>query len=338
MTSIPHNESVLSGEHRARMLSKAMRAAAIDHFGGPKQLKIHMVPVPDISADEVLVAVHTAGVGPWDADMREGALFGQPRFPLVLGTDGSGTIAAVGSRVRRFELSEQVYSYSYENPKGGFYAEFVAVAAEKVAPKPKSLHLEEAGAIATTGLTALQGVDDALHIAKGESVIIGGAAGGVGSLAIQFAKLRKARVLATATTAEALSFVRELGADEALNSSDQDLTDAIMRWAPDGIDAVLALAGGVALDRCVNAVRKGGRVAYPNGVEPLPKRRRGVDFTAYDATAGVHEFKRLNDAVDASRLKVPIAARYGLDEAAKAHEHLAQRHVLGKIVLRVRNG
>ena len=332
------HDSVLAGERHARELPKTMRAAAIDRFGGPKQLKIHTLPVPDIDDHEVLIAVHTAGVGPWDAEMREGALYGTPRFPLVLGTDGSGTIAAVGSRVHRLDLGEHVYSYSYENPKGGFYAEYVAVAAVKAAPKPKTLDMEKAGAIATTGLTALQGIVDVLHVAKGESVIVHGASGGVGSLAVQFAKWRKARVLGTATTDEARAFVRSLGADEALNARDEDLTDAILRWAPDGVDAVLGLAGGPLLDRCVAAVRKGGRVAYPNGVEPVPKRRRGIDFTSYDAIPGVHEFQRLNEAVDSSQLKVPIAARYPLEEAAKAHERLEQGHVLGKIVLRIRNG
>jgi NADPH:quinone reductase len=321
-----------------RELPQTMRAAAIDRFGGPKQLKIHTLPVPDIDEHEVLIAVHTAGVGPWDAEMREGSLFGTPRFPLVLGTDGSGTIAAVGSRVRRLNLGDQVYSYSYENPKGGFYAEYVAVAAVKAAPKPKALDMEKAGAIATTGLTALQGITDVLHIKKAESVVIHGAAGGVGSLAIQFAKLRNALVLATATTDEALAFVRSLGADEAVNARNEDLTDAILRWAPDGVDAVLGLAGGLSLDRCVAAVRKGGRVAYPNGVEPVPKRRNGIEFIDYDATPGVHEFERLSEAVNASQLKVPIAARYSLDDAAKAHERLAQGHILGKIVLHIGAG
>jgi NADPH:quinone reductase-like Zn-dependent oxidoreductase len=102
-----------------------MRAAAIDRFGGPEILTLHVLPVPDVDPAEVLMAVHTAGVGSWDADMRGGWLpdGARPRFPLVLGTDGSGTVAAVGSRVRRFAPGDTVYSYSFANPKGGFYAE-----------------------------------------------------------------------------------------------------------------------------------------------------------------------------------------------------------------------
>ncbi len=338
MSDRVHDVIVLAGERRLNAIPRVMRAAAIDRFGGPKQLKLHSLRVPEIDEHEVLIAVHTAGVGPWDAEMREGSLYGPPSFPLVLGTDGSGTVVAVGSRVRRLELGDHVYSYSYENPKGGFYAEYAAVAAEKVGHAPKTLSLEEAGAVTTTGLTALQGVDDALRVTKGESVVIHGASGGVGSLAIQFAKLRKAKVLATASRDGGLAFVRHLGADEAIDGSNEDLAAAILRWAPDGVDAVLGLAGGPSLDRCVEAVRSGGRVAYPNGVEPIPKRRRGVEFTAYDAIPGVHEFERLNDAIQASKLNVPIAARYPLEEADKAHERLTQRHILGKIVLRIHDG
>src|ERR1700716_1798630 len=134
-----------------RGLPETMRAAAIERFGGPKVLELRTLPVPEIDAGEVLIATHTAGVGSWDAEIRDGWWpEGRPRFPLVLGTDGSGVVAAVGSRVRRLKVGARVYSYSFANPKGGFYAEYVAVAAEKVAPIPKGLDLKRAGAIPTT--------------------------------------------------------------------------------------------------------------------------------------------------------------------------------------------
>jgi NADPH2:quinone reductase len=123
---------------------------------------------------------------------RVGRPSGRTTFPLVLGTDGSGTVAAVGSHVRRFKFGNAVYAYSFDNPKVGFYAEYVAVAEEKVATVPEGLNLEEAGAIPTTGLTALQGIDDALGINRDEAIIIHAASGGVGTLAVQFAKLRGA--------------------------------------------------------------------------------------------------------------------------------------------------
>ena len=313
-----------------------MPAAAIDHFGGPEVLTLHVVPVPAIDAGEVLIALDTAGVGPWDADIREGWYpGGKPRFPLVLGVDGAGVIAAVGSRVRRLKVGDKVYCYSWANPKGGFYAEYVAVAAEKVAHVPKRLDLEHAGAIATTGLTALQGIDDALHVKKGESVIIHGASGGVGTLAIQFAKLRGARVLATGSGLEGVELVREMGADVAVDGKHEDVAEAARGFAPEGVDAILALAGGDTLERALDALRRDGRLAYPNGIEPEPEKHRSVKFFPYDAISGVREFERLNRAVEAAKLKVPIAEAFALAKAAKAHERLAEGHVLGKIVLRI---
>jgi NADPH:quinone reductase-like Zn-dependent oxidoreductase len=318
-------------------MPKTMRAVAIDRFGGPEVLSVHSLPVPDLDPDEVLIAVDTAGVGGWDADMRAGwSPSGRTRFPLVLGTDGAGIVAAVGSNVRRLKPGNQVYAYSWDNPKGGFYAEYVAVPAETASPVPARLDLKHAGAIPTTGLTALQGIDDALHVTAGQAVIVHGASGGVGTLAVQFAKLRGARVLATASGADGAALVRRLGADAAIDGRRDDIAAAARDFAPDGVDALLALAGGDALERCLDALRSGGRLAYPNGVEPEPQKRQGIVIIPYDGRAGVAEFERLNRAAEAAKLQVTIAAEYALVDAAKAHERLAAGHVLGKIVLRVR--
>jgi NADPH:quinone reductase-like Zn-dependent oxidoreductase len=313
-----------------------MFAAAIDRFGDPNVITGHALPVPPLDDGEVLIAVDTAGVGPWDADIRAGWYPGRkPHFPLVLGVDGAGIVAATGSRVRRLKVGEEVYSYSWQNPKGGFYAEYVAVPADKVAPIPRRLDLRHAGAIPTTGLTALQGIDDALGLKKGETIIIHGASGGVGTLAVQFARLRGARVFATASGKEGVELVREMGAHVAVDGKRVDIDEQARRFAPDGVDAVLALAGGDALERCLNALRPGGRIAHPNGIEPAPKRRRGMTLVRYDGVAGVREFERLNAAVQAAKLKVPIAECYPLAHAYKAHERLAEGQVIGKIVLAV---
>jgi NADPH2:quinone reductase len=318
-------------------IPKIMRAAAIDHFGGPEVLTLHSLPVPVPDPNEVLIALHTAGVGGWDADMRGGWWpEGRPRFPVVLGTDGAGTIAAVGSRVRRLQVGDKVYAYSFNNPKGGFYAEYVAVAATNAAPVPDRLDLKRAGAIPTTGLTALQGVDDALKTRAGDSLISHGASGGVGTLAVQFAKARGARVLATASGADGVALVRRLGADVVVDGRGDDLLAAARDFAPDGVDAVLALVGGKQLTQCLQALRAGGKLAYPNGIEPTPRKRSGIDIIPYDAVPGVAEFQRLGRAVEKAGLKVPIAATYKLEEAREAHERLAAGHVLGKVILRIR--
>ncbi len=329
---------VVAPTHHTMQVPRTMFAAAIDRFGGPEVITAHALPVPPVDAGEVLIAVDTAGVGRWDADIREGWYPGRkPHFPLVLGFDGAGIVAAVGPRVRRLKVGDEVYSYNWQNPKGGFYAEYVAVPADKAAPIPRRLDLRHAGAIPITGLTALQGIDDALGLKKGETVIVHGASGGVGTLAVQFAKLRGARVFATASGKEGVELVRELGAHVVVDGKRIDIDDQARRFAPDGVDAVLALAGGDALERCLKVLRRGGRVAYPNGVEPAPKKRRGMTLIRYDGISGVREFKRLSAAVQAARLKVAIAECYPLARAYKAHERLAEGHVVGKIILSVRD-
>jgi NADPH:quinone reductase-like Zn-dependent oxidoreductase len=316
-----------------------MRAVAIDGFGGPSVLSIHTLPVPRPGPNEVLIAVNTAGIAPWDADIREGwsPTGRRPRFPLVLGTEGSGVVASVGARIRKFSVGDRVYAGAFLNflTKGGFYAEYVAVPAKEVAPLPEGLDLWHAGSLGLTGITALQGVDDVLRLGRGSTVIIHGASGGVGVFAVQFAKRRGARVLALASGDDGVTLARHLGADEAVDGRREDVAAAAKRFAPKGVDAVLAFAGGPGLTSCLDALRPGGLVAYPNGVEPVPRKRRGVRMVAFDGVAGTRELQRLNRAVEAAKLEVPIASTFPLADAARAHERLAAGHVLGRIVLRV---
>jgi NADPH2:quinone reductase len=313
-----------------------MRAVAIDRFGGPDVLSIHTLPVPELNAQEVLFALHVAGVGTWDGRQRAGAWAeGDEEFPLVLGLDGVGTVAAVGARVERIAVGDRVYSYSYANPKGGYYAEYVAVSAGKVALVPDSLDERSAGALPALGLTALQGVDDALEVAEGQTVLVHGASGNVGMLAVQFAKHRGARVLATASGPDGVAFARRLGADEVIDGRRDDIVAAAKRFAPDGIDAVLAFVGGEELTRCLDVVRHGGRLAYPNGITPEPRKRRGLRIKPYDAEVGIRAFERLGRAIESARPEIPIAEVFRLEDVVKAHERLERGHLLGRIVLSI---
>lgn len=326
-------------ERPAPGIPATMKAAAIDRFGGPDVLTIHTLPVPKPGPREVLIELHAAGVGVWDAAIREGA--GVPEhapFPLVLGTDGAGVVVAKGARVERFHISDRVWAYEYATPKRGFYAEYVAVSAEHAGLVPRQLDLLQAGAGAVTALTALQGIDDHLGVSQRETVLIFGASGAVGMLAVQFAKRRLARVLGTATGEDAATLVRQLGADSVFDARRDDAVDRLRALAPAGLDAALALAGGDTLGRCLDLVRSGGRVAYPNGVEPEPRRRPEIRVVAYDAVAGPREFEQLDRAVAEARLRVPIAAAYPLHQVAEAHARLEKGHVLGRIVLRIREG
>ena len=324
--------AVTLGHAAAPAVPDMMLAAAIDRGGGPEVLTIHHLPVPKVEAGEVLIAVHTAGIGAWEASMR--AHPGErARFPVILGSDGAGTVAALGPGVAGFKVGDEVYGGS-----GAFDAQYVAVPVDKIARIPKGMDLTQAGALEISGLSALQGIDYALQLKKGETLIIHGAAGGVGTLAIQFAKLRGAKVLATAANDEGMALARRLGADVVVNGRSGDIASTIGQFAPQGVDAVFGLAGGDALERCIDGLRHDGRgrVAYLYGMEPLPKPRFNIRMVLYSFVAGADELRRLNAAVEAAKAQVPIAATYPLTEAAEAHRRLEGGRLLGKIVLQVR--
>ncbi len=314
-----------------------MKAVALDRFGPPSVLTLRDLPVPRIGPGEVLIEVHAAGVGSWDPWIREGSS-GEAKRPshLVLGSDGAGYVVARGARVRRLAVGDRVWAYEFMNPKGGFYAEYAAVKADHAAPVPPGLDLLEAGAAVATGLTALQGIDDALGVRRGETVLVFGASGSVGTLAVQLAKRHGARVIATATGREAAALVRRLGAAEVIDARKDEEIERLRSLAPEGLDAVLALAGGDKLERCLELVRPRGRVAYPNGVEPAPRRRSGISVRAYDAIAGAREMARFGRAATEARLRVPVQNAFPLADAPEAHARVEEGHVLGRIALRVR--
>ena len=180
-----------------------MRAVVLHEFGGPEKLEVVTAKVPDVGPDEVLVEVHTAGVGVWDPYEREGGMTDymerEPSFPYIPGSDGAGTVAATGDDVQRFDVGDPVFVFGFLNPKGGLYAEYAALDADRVAPLPDGLDLEQAGVLAVDGITALQGLGQALAIEEGQTLLVFGASGGVGHLAVQIARRTGARVLAVAS-------------------------------------------------------------------------------------------------------------------------------------------
>ena len=310
-----------------------MRAVVIDAFGGPERLVRRDVPVPAVGPHDVLVRVDTAGVAISDVKARRGEWGGS--FPMILGADGSGTVVALGDEVRGFEIGDAVYGYAYRRAKGGFYAEYVSLSADHVAPIPASLDFREAGGLALTGLTALAGIDDALDVRPGSALLVHGASGGVGTIAVQFAKRRGARVIATVNGGEARELVRRLGADEVVDTQHDDVAEAVRRIVPDGADALLALVAGPELERYIAAVRADGKIAYPNGVA-MPDESMlpdGARATAFNGVPNAAAFARLNAIVDEQPIEVPIAGMYSLDDAAEAHRRLERGHVHGKIVL-----
>ncbi len=316
-----------------------MKAAVLNQFGGAEALALREIPVPKLAPDEVLLRVEVAGIGQWDPFEREGGyaqLLGlTPSFPYVLGSEGAGVVAAVGSEVRDLGVGDRVFASGFLNPKGGFYAEYAAVKADVVRPIPQGMSTEHAGVMSGVGLTALRGLEDTLALRPNDSLAIVGASGGVGHLAVQLAKRLGAQVLAVASGEDGKALVGRLGADAVVDGHTEDVAAATRAFASEGLDAVLLCAGGDTARQLVAAVRKGGRVAYPNGVQPLPEAPPGVTLRDFNGDPDGDILGRLVALIEQGpRLEVHIAQTFPLAEAAAAHRAL-ERHYLGKLALRV---
>jgi NADPH:quinone reductase len=296
------------------------------------------VPTPEPDADEILIQVESAGVGAWDPFEREGGFVEvlglTPKFPYVLGTDGAGTVAAAGKQVKELKEGDRVYAASLGNPKGGFYAQYAVVKAENASLIPGNLNMDQAAVLPSDGLTALKGLEDVLRLQPDETVMIFGASGGIGHLAVQLAKRLGARVFAVASGEDGVNFVKTLGADAAVDGHSDKVLDVAREFAPDGIDAALVTAGGEATDRALAAIRPDGRVAYPNGVMPAPKAPERVSIDAYDGEGGRGAINRLNQLIESGPFEVHVHRVFPLDQAAAAQAALEEHH-LGKIALKV---
>jgi NADPH:quinone reductase-like Zn-dependent oxidoreductase len=318
----------------AKSIPESMKAVQIDRFGGPEVLELRTVPVPMPEADEVVIRLESAGIGAWDPWVREGT---HPAgvnggFPLVLGNDGAGTVVAVGEAAQRFSLGDCVYAFA---DKGGCYAEYVAVKQEGVALVPSVITPREAGALAADGVTALQGLDDQLELRAGETLMIFGASGGMGHIAVQIAKRMGARVLAVASGLDGVELVRRLGADMAVDGHRDDVGHAARSFAPDGLDAALVLVNGEGLSDGLAKMKPGGRVACPSGIEPRPEVPNGVKLLSYSGTPVRETLERLNRVIGNELFHVELGRTYPLEEAATAHAQIYDHH-LGKLAFAIR--
>ena len=317
---------------------KTMQAAALDRFGGIETITQQTLPVPEVGPDEVLIQVDSAGVGSWDAHEREGrydGVFGiESKFPYVLGWEGAGAIAAVGERVNRFKAGDRVYAASMPLPKGGFYAEYAVVAGEHVSLIPDKLTIEQAGVMPWDALTALSGLD-VLSLQQDETLMIFGASGGIGHMAVQLAKRRGVRVLAVASGNDGLALARQLGADAVVDGRKGDAVAAAREFAPNGLDAALVTVGGKVVERALTSLREGGRAACPYGVMPEPKVRPGVHLNLYNGDRSQQAIARLNHLIDTGPFEVHVTRTFPLDQAAEAHRVLGT-HFVGKLALRLR--
>jgi NADPH:quinone reductase len=311
-----------------------MQAMAVDEFGSADKLTLHTLPVPTVDAGEVLIRIEVAGVGIWDAMERDGELaYNEVHFPRVLGGECAGTIAAIGESVKRFAVGDRVYAQSFMNDKGGSYAEYVVVSEQSVAPMPDRLDMLTAGGLPIAGATALSNLE-ALETGNGTKLMLWGASGGVGHVALQLAKRMGASVFAIASGADGIELAQQLGADAAVDGHSDDVVQRARAFAPDGFDAALVLVGGDNVQSTLSLVHQGGIIAFPNGVMPEPKAPDGVELKKANGFADPMLSDRLNRLVSSGEFQVRIAQTFPLAAAAQAQEAM-KKHYLGKIVLRV---
>jgi NADPH:quinone reductase len=227
---------VLKEEKVSTATAKKMKGVAIDRFGGLETLSVKSLPVPQIEDHEILIHVESAGVGAWDPFEREGGfakLLGiKPKFPYVLGSEGAGMVAAVGRQVAQFGKGDRVYACSLANPKGGFYAEYATAKADNAAHVPDKVSTQQAGVLMVDAVTALCGLDKTLGLKEGESVMIIGASGGIGHLAVQFAKRMGARVFAVASGQDGVALAKKIGADAVADGHKDDVAAAVREISP----------------------------------------------------------------------------------------------------------
>jgi len=320
-----------------------MRAAGFNDFGAPEVMHEMMVPKPVPVPTEILVRVHAAGVNPIDWHTRRGAPTPAARLagtaPYVVGWDVSGVVESVGDGEFLYQPGDEVFGMPWFPRKAGAYAEYVTGPSRQFARKPSSIDHDHAAALPLAGLTAWQGLVDAGGVRRGERVLILGAGGGVGHIAVQLAKSFGATVIATAR-APKHAWLKSLGADTLIDYSTHTFEDEV-----DPVDVVLDLVGEAAdhtTSRSLSTIREGGRLVLIAPGNPPDIAERGAALGIRVSRPILVEpdgaaLAQMAALVDAGELKVTVEHSLPLNQAAAAHRLGELNHSAGKIVLRVRD-
>lgn len=323
--------SITPALHAADQSDKPLMKAVVMHaYGGPEVLKVEDVPRPEPKDNEILIRVVAASVNPVDVAIRKGYLAELVgKFPIIPGMDAAGMVEKTGSKVTRFKAGDPVFAFFTLLGEGG-YAEFVAATEDEVAAKPKAISYAQAAAIGAAGSTAWEALVDEAKLRGGQTVLIHGGSGGVGHFAIQIAKARGAKVIATGSTSNQ-DFLKEMGADVAIDYTRTKFEDVVK-----DVDVVLDMAGRDTLERSYGVVKKGGIIVSivdePKQAELDAHGIRGVAFRCTPKAGVLEELARLSD----TKKMTPIVSQtLPLAEFAKAQEQIATRHTRGKIVLQV---
>jgi NADPH:quinone reductase-like Zn-dependent oxidoreductase len=302
-----------------------MQAILVSKPGGPEVLQVDEIEMPRPGPEEVLVRVLAAGVGPWDASLREGGWTG--RLPYIPGGEFAGLVEGDTGAFAAFDDGAPVYGYPGLT---GCYAQYVICPVEQLAPIPAGLSAVEAAAVPVDGLTAEQGLTDVLGVTQGDRVLITAGAGGLGHFAVQIAHVLGAEVIATASP-QHHEFLHRLGAAVVIDHTRPDWPDQVRDVTSGGAEQVLACAAP-SLDGASRAARDGAIVATPVHASEYPGAER-VRWHPYDGEPSGTRLIRMGPWFDDGRLTVEIARRYYWQNAAEAHREVEQGHTQGKLVL-----
>ena len=306
-----------------------MKAAQILRFGPPSVITDDDLPKPKPAPGQLLVQVKAAGVGNWDALIREGKVQLQP-LPLILGSELAGTVEGIGADISGFKLGDEVYGATNEQFSGA-YAEYALPLAKMMAPKPKTLNFIEAASAPIVTVTAWQMIFEYARVTGGQTVLIHGAAGNVGAYAVQLAKQAGLQIVATAASAD-LDYVRTLGADTVLDYKKQRFESSATR-----VDVVLDTVGGDTQRRSLGMLKPGGILV--SVVSPVPEstqKRYGIRAAYFYVGVTTARLNKIAELFDSGKLHTDVGTVLPLEQARSAHEMLGGApHKRGKIVLSV---
>lgn len=322
-----------------------MKAVQINSYGGVEVLEVVKdIPKPTAGAGQVLVKVEVAGINPFDWKLRAGFAkdYLPLEFPVVMGGDFTGVVENVGPPAggdvsdlpagrQGFAVGEEVYGQaaSYGGGSGAF-AEFATAAVLKIAKKPKNVDFIQAASLPLVGVSVVQALDGHIKLKKGQKILIHGGAGGIGSIAIQFAKALGAYV-ATTVSGDDLEYVRGLGADEVIDYKKEDFTKKIS-----GFDAVFDTVGGDVTDKSFLVLKKGGIIVSMAGKpnEELAKKF-GVTAIGQNTDGNTQKLDRLRELVESGKVKPQVDRVFELDQVREAFTFQETGHPRGKVVLRI---
>ena len=306
-----------------------MKAARVLRFGPPGVITTEDLPQPEPDAGQLLVRVKAAGVGQWDALIREGKAELQS-LPLILGAELSGIIEGIGADVSGFKLGDEVYGATNEQFSGA-YTEYALPSARMLAPKPKTLSFIEAASVPIVTVTAWQMLFEYAHVTAGQTVLIHGAAGNVGAYAVQLAKQAGLHVVATAGSAD-LDYVQRLGAETVVDYRTKRFEESVT-----GVDVVLDTVGGDTQQRSGRVLKRGGILV--SVVSPVPEAiqtRYGIRAAFFYVEVTTARLKAITELFESAKLVTDVGTVLPLADARIAHEMLGGApHKRGKIVLSI---